>query len=110
MENKSSLSLKDHPTLADLQAYVREMELERGFDKETVIEQCLLLGEEIGELFRAFRKTTGMHCDPNSPNRVVGEEMADILIYLCALANRSGVDLEQAFRNKEEINKTRTWN
>jgi len=29
---------------------------ERGFENETVLEQCLLLGEEVGELFKAVRK------------------------------------------------------
>ena len=36
--------------------------------------------------------------------------MADVLIYLLDLANVLGVDLEKAFREKEEINKKRNWN
>lgn len=39
----------------------------------------------------------------------VAEELADVFIYVCSLANMHGVDLEQAFRNKEEKNKQRTW-
>jgi len=31
------------------------------------------------------------------------------LIMLCAVANRMQVDLEQAFRDKEEQNKQRSW-
>jgi NTP pyrophosphatase (non-canonical NTP hydrolase) len=39
----------------------------------------------------------------------VDEELADVLIYLCSLANRCGIDLEDAFRKKEEVNKNRQW-
>ena len=39
----------------------------------------------------------------------VKEEIADMLIYLCAIANRLDIDIEQAFREKEEVNKKREW-
>lgn len=39
----------------------------------------------------------------------VEEELADILIYLCVIANQFDINLEQALRDKEEINKQRTW-
>ena len=48
--------LKGEPTLKDFQQYVREIEKERGFTKITVLEDCLLLGEEIGELFAERRE------------------------------------------------------
>jgi NTP pyrophosphatase (non-canonical NTP hydrolase) len=51
-------TLPPHPTLADLQTYVREVEVERGFDEQTVFHKCLLLGEEMGELFKAIGKAT----------------------------------------------------
>ena len=101
--------LKDNPTLNDFQKYVVELEKERGFSKTTVMQNCLLLGEEIGELFKAVRKAQKMHIDHNSKFGSIEEEMADILIYLCAIANRFDIDLEKAFRDKEEENKTRTW-
>jgi len=31
------------------------------------------------------------------------------LIYICAIANRFDIDLEEAFRKKEEVNKKRNW-
>ena len=96
-------------TLQAFQQYVRELELERGFDHQTVIEKCLLLGEEVGELFKAIRKTERIKIDTNSQKHEVGNELADILIYLCAIANRYNIDLETAFREKEEINKKRKW-
>jgi len=32
-----------------------------------------------------------------------------MIIYLCAIANRFEIDIEQAFRDKEDINKKRIW-
>ncbi len=85
------------------------MEIERGFDHQTVIEKCLLLGEEVGELFKAVRKSEKIKIDSNSQKHEVSNELADILIYLCAIANRYDIDVEEAFREKEEINKKRKW-
>ena len=102
-------TLKSNPTLSDIQAYVTELEIERGFTDNTVLQNSLMLGEEIGELFKAIRKTLKMRTDDNSKVHQVEEEMADILIYLCSIANRYNIDLEQAFRDKEEVNKSRTW-
>jgi hypothetical protein len=31
------------------------------------------------------------------------------LIYLCAIANRYGIDLESAFRSTEALNESRGW-
>jgi len=101
--------LKSNPTLKDYQKYVTELELERGFSEQNVIEKCLMLGEEVGELFKAVRKAENIKVDHNSTFTSISEELADILIFVCSIANRCGVDLEQAFRAKEEINKNRTW-
>ncbi|MBN2891068.1 MAG: hypothetical protein JXL97_04300 [Bacteroidales bacterium] len=68
-----------------------------------------MLGEEIGELFKAIRKNQQIKIDLNSKIGSVDEELADIIIYLCAIANRTNIDLEKAFRDKEEINKKRVW-
>jgi NTP pyrophosphatase (non-canonical NTP hydrolase) len=45
------------------------------------------LVEEVGELSRALREK-----DPEA----IREEMADVLAWLCSLANLAGVDLEKA--------------
>lgn len=102
-------SLDHHPDLAAIQRYVAQLEEERGFCRETATQKCLLMGEEMGELFRAVRKNEGLGVDANSHDANVAHELADMLIYLCSIANRYQVSLEQAFRDKEEINKRRTW-
>ena len=96
-------------TLSNLQTYVTELEIERGFIDQTLLQKCLLMGEEMGELFKAIRKAEHISTDKNSQTFHVGEELADILIYVCAIANRCDIDLEEAFRQKEEINKKRVW-
>ncbi len=108
--NTSSLYLNENPSLKDFQEYVKKLENERGFSKQDVIQKCLLLGEEIGELFKAVRKMQSISIDKqNSKITTVEEELADILIYICSIANRYNINLEEAFRHKEEINKKRVW-
>jgi NTP pyrophosphatase (non-canonical NTP hydrolase) len=103
------LFLKDSPTLNDIQEYVMKLEKERGFSEQTVLQKCLLLGEEVGELFKSVRKKENIKIDPNSEFGKIEEELADIIIFLCSIANKYHIDLENAFREKEEINKTRVW-
>ncbi len=97
------------PVLSDLQHYVADLETERGFEGQSARDKCLLLGEELGELFRAVRRSEGLNVDLASRHAEVADELADCLIYLCAIANRYGVDLEAAFRAKEEKNRERSW-
>lgn len=102
-------TLKERPTFKEIQDYVTELEKERGFTEVSVIQNCLLLGEEVGELFKAVRKAEKMRTDQGSTFTLVEEELADIIIYLSSIANRYNIDLETSFRNKEEINKKREW-
>jgi NTP pyrophosphatase (non-canonical NTP hydrolase) len=101
--------LPSAPRVHDLQKYVAELELERGFAHQDALQKCLLLGEEVGELFKAVRKATRMGVDPTAVVGPVADELADVLIYICCIANRFGIDLEQAFRDKEARNEGRTW-
>lgn len=107
MQNMPKLT--KNPTLKEFHKYVSQLETERGFANQTTIDKCLLLGEEVGELFKAVRKSEGLAVDSNSNFTEIGDELTDIFIYLCAIANRKGIDLEKAFRDKEEKNKNRIW-
>ena len=103
------LHLKENPTINDFQEYVKQLENERGFSNDSVLQKCLLLGEEIGELFKGIRKAENIKLDKNSSVGNISEELADILIFLFSIANRYEIDLEKAFRDKEENNKHRNW-
>lgn len=105
-----TLVLKDNPTLRDFQQYVLQMKQERGFNTTDKFYECCLLAEECGEVISAVRKNS-KNGSIGSGSKVgdVAEELADVFIYICSLANMHGIDLEQAFRDKEEKNKQCTW-
>lgn len=109
MKTNDDLKLPQSPTLANFQQYVKDLEEARGFSEQTVLQNCLMLGEEVGELFKAIRKTEGLTIDKNSKVGLITEELADCLIFLCSIANKYDIDLEKSFRDKEEINKKRVW-
>jgi len=107
--DRSKLHLKENPILRDFQNYVAELVKERGFDKETLPQIFMLFLEECGEMAKAARKTQNIKSDKNSEDYHLNHEIADVFIYLLDICNHYGIDLEQAFREKEEINKKRFW-
>jgi NTP pyrophosphatase (non-canonical NTP hydrolase) len=60
-------------------------------------------------LFNAIRKHENMRTSSTSVIGTVDEEFADVVIYRCVSANRLGIGLDEALREKEAINETRTW-
>jgi NTP pyrophosphatase (non-canonical NTP hydrolase) len=105
----SNLHLKPEPTLHDLQAYVEEMVRERGFTSDDIPKKFMMLTEEVGEFSKAARKHAGLKLAKDSSDQDLEGEAADILIVLLGLCNMMNIDLEKAFRDKEEKNKHREW-
>ncbi len=102
--------LPENPSLTDLQRYLAEVCQERGWTKDSPSEKFVLFIEEIGELAKAMRKAVGLYEEQARPRDMsLDEEFADVLSYLLDLANCFQVDLEKAFRAKEEINRSRIW-
>lgn len=104
--------LKEQPTLKDLQAHIDAVCHERGWDKNTHTEKFLLFVEEVGELAKEIRNTAGLYSKKakgEEGRAHLEEEFADVLNYLLDLANTFDVDLEKAYRDKQRINETRTW-
>ncbi len=101
--------LPQNPTLPELQAYVARTCRERGWDRADDLETMLLLVEEVGELARALRDHRQLFQEAGRTRAQVSEELADVLSYLLDLSTRLGVDLEAAFRQKEQINQQRHW-
>ncbi|KPM50428.1 hypothetical protein ACG83_40310 [Frankia sp. R43] len=85
------------------------MENERGFTGRTVHDQTWRLMEEAGELARAVRKNDGQRTLTGELVGSIDEELVDVLIFTCSIANRLGIDLTDAVRAKETFNETRTW-
>ncbi len=94
--------LKDNPLLKDVQEYILNSGAELGFDKLNAIQRCLMLGEEVGELYKSVRKIDGIKTDTRT--ELVEDELADALKQVCAIANYFDIDLEKAFREKEKKN------
>ncbi|MEA2043658.1 MAG: MazG nucleotide pyrophosphohydrolase domain-containing protein [Bacteroidota bacterium] len=103
--------LRQDPTLSDLQDYIKNVALERGWDKNNYLEIFLLFSEEVGELAKAIRNKTGLYAENNTQAKKaeVENEMADVLNYLLDLANYFEINLEEAFRKKDQINSKRSW-
>lgn len=101
--------LKNNPELKDYKYNVAELENERGFARQTIIDKCLLLGEEVDELFKVIRNSEGLLVDNHSKFTDIGDVLTDIFIYLCALACRKNIVMEAAFRAKKEKNMKLTF-
>lgn len=100
----------DKATLPELQHYLAEISRFHGWDKADDLETFLLFSEEVGELAKAIRRQRKLFTEVEKPNlSEVAEELADLFSYLLDLSNRLGVDLETAFRDKEEVNARRKW-
>ena len=106
------VTLKESPTLKELQEYQETLCKERGWDKSTDLETFLLFSEEVGELAKAIRNRRKLFTEVGKEEKPfeLEREFADVLGYLLELANKFEVDLEDAFREKEELNAKRVWN
>jgi NTP pyrophosphatase (non-canonical NTP hydrolase) len=109
MQKESTLSLPESPTLKDFQRYCNEMRKERGFTDQTIAQTFMLFLEECGELAKAARKTGGIKVGTHSADQHVDLEAADVFILLLMICDQCDIDLEKAFRDKEEIHKERMW-
>jgi NTP pyrophosphatase (non-canonical NTP hydrolase) len=103
--------LPEKPTLRNLQDHIKLIGEERGWDKNNYLEIFLLLSEEIGELAKAVRNFAGLYAEKGKEKDryVLEEEFADVLNYIFDLANCFEIDLESAFRKKDEMNAQRNW-
>ena len=110
------IHLPQDATMADFQRYVHELEALHGWLDVDLVHNCFLMGEEVGELFKAVRRVNRLFEGSDVPatsteTRVeeVAEEIVDVLNYLLAVANRLDIDVESAFRKKNTRNQSRTW-
>jgi NTP pyrophosphatase (non-canonical NTP hydrolase) len=94
-------------SLSALQAYYGKVAQERAYSDEDARDCMLLLTEEVGELARAVRKTSGIARHGNRDQSNVAEELADIQLYLLHMANIVGINLAEAVEDKERVNAER---
>ena len=108
------IKLPENAAMKDYQRYIHELETMHGWLKVDLVHNCFLMGEEMGELFKAVRRYNKLFDEgkgtPTEEARAnLAEELVDVFNYLLAIANRVDVDLEQAFREKNARNQQRTW-
>lgn len=102
--------LPQQPSLADFQNHIQAICTERGWDKNNAEQVFLLFVEEVGELAKGIRKEIQLYAKSESGDREnLREEFADVFNYLLDLANRFDIDLEAAYRQKEQKNRGREW-
>ncbi|MFA5987198.1 MAG: MazG nucleotide pyrophosphohydrolase domain-containing protein [Candidatus Paceibacterota bacterium] len=85
--------------LKDLQNKIFENKIKKGFNTTNVEREFCLIQTELGEAIRAYYKKL--------PD--LGEEVADIFIYLLALAKMLDVDIEKELLNKVAKNERREY-
>lgn len=94
-------------SLNAMQSYYAKVAQERDYSDEDARDCMLLLTEEVGELARAIRKTSGLVRHGGRGHSTVGEELADVQLYVLHLANIMAIDLATAVRDKEKVNAER---
>ena len=82
-----------------LQKEVYQNKLNHGFNVTDInMEFCLTYGE-LAEAYQAWLKK----------HDNVGEELADVVIFLMGISEMLGIDLQKEIENKIEINKKRIY-
>jgi NTP pyrophosphatase (non-canonical NTP hydrolase) len=95
--------------LVAYQRYIQQVMHERGFDDETISQKFMLLLEEAGEFAQAARKQANLAQAADTTTEDLGDAAADVFAVLLDLCNNLGLDLEQAFTQREQRNQERTW-
>lgn len=85
--------------LQSLQTEVYQNKLDHGFNVENVDREFCFAYGELHEAFESYLKKDGN----------VGEELADVVIYLLGISEILGVDLESEIMKKIERNKDRKY-
>jgi NTP pyrophosphatase (non-canonical NTP hydrolase) len=95
--------------ITELQKYIWQKNIERGFSRETAERKMLMLTEEVGELAKAVRQHIGMGFSSTTSRSNISEEIADVLIILLGLASTVDIDVFDAITQKESKNANRKW-
>ena len=85
--------------LREMQKGVWENKIKHGFSLTNVEQEFCLLYGEVGEAYEAYLKKQDN----------LGEELADVAIYLMGLSQMLGYDLKDEIEKKMEINAKRVY-
>ena len=89
--------------LDKVQKELYQNKIDKGFDirdnKENMYKQFCFMQGELSEAFEAYHKNLG----------TLGEELADVCLYILGLCEIKGISLEKEILNKLEIIKKRKY-
>lgn len=85
--------------IKDYQKRVVDNKIKKGFNVTNIEKEFCLLYGEVGEAFEAYRKKKDD----------LGEELADVAIYLFGIAEILNFDLGKEIENKLKINEERVY-
>ena len=103
------MDLPSDDSLKKLQAYVWQMNIERGFNSDDSSKKLVMLMEEVGELAKAVRKEAGLKFTDTTRLTDLKEELADVQIVLLGLSSMLNIDMFDAVLDKEAKNRKRVW-
>ena len=85
--------------IQDFQKWALDNKIKKGFNITNIEKEFCLLYGEVGEAYEAYRKKKDD----------LGEELADIAIYLFGIAEILNFDLSNEIENKLKINEQRIY-
>ncbi|OGD83328.1 hypothetical protein A2572_04655 [Candidatus Collierbacteria bacterium RIFOXYD1_FULL_40_9] len=86
-------------SLKKLQKQIYQNKIEKGFNTTDISKEFCLIHEEVSEAFRAHYKK----------EYTVGEELADVVIYVLGLSEILNINLEKEIKRKIKINQNRKY-
>lgn len=90
-------------TIEQAQQQVDEWIKTHGVRYFSELTNMAILTEEVGEVARIMARKYGDQSEKESDkNKILGDEMADVLWVLICLANQTGVNLTEAFQKNIE--------
>lgn len=85
--------------IREMQKRVWDNKIRHGFDTKNVEREFCLMYGEVGEAYEAYIKK----------HDNLGEELADVAIYLMGLSGMVGLDLQEEVEKKMAINEKREY-
>ena len=91
----SEIELPEDASMKTYQRYVHDLESMHGWLDVDLVHNCFLMGEEVGELFKAVRRYEKLFDQSEAAPATLAErktdvahELVDVLNYLLAIAHR----------------------
>lgn len=84
--------------------FVKKREWERFHNPKDLAESICIEAAELLQIFQWISKKEALEYRTKSEKKKIGEELADVLIYLLSLSNVMELDISQAIEDKIEKN------